>query len=188
MTAARSEREKMAAGEWYTCLDDELERLRVRAREAVHQHNTLPPGERGPVAPLLAELFAGVGAHAVIEAPFHCAYGMNITLGPGAFLNAGCAVLDTAPVHIGSGTMLGPAVQIYCAEHHTDSNKRRAGLEIARPVSLGDNVWIGGAAVILPGVTIGDDAIVGAGSVVTRDVAAGTTVAGNPARPIGRGA
>ena len=180
---AKTEREKMAAGEWYTCIDPELERLRIRAREAVHQHNTLAPAERGRVAPALAGLFAAVAPDVVIEAPFHCAYGIHIALAAGVYINAGCAILDTARVRIGAASMLGPYVQIYCAEHHTDAAKKRARLEIARPVDIGDNVWIGGGAIILPGVTIGDDAIVGAGSVVTRDVAPGTTVMGNPAQP-----
>ena len=126
------------------------------------------------------------GANARIEAPFHCAYGFNIGLGAGVFINAGCTILDTAPVHIGARTMFGPSVQIYCAEHHKDAVKRAAGLEIARPVHIGEDVWIGGGAIILAGVRIGAAAIVGAGAVVTRDVAEGVTVVGNPARPVAR--
>lgn len=181
---AASERDKMVAGGWYTCLDPELEAMRVRARAAVHRHNTMSPVERGAMAHELASLFGSVGEDTFLEAPFHCAYGINIHLGTGVYLNAGCVVLDTAPVRIGKRSMLGPAVQIYCAEHHKDPVLRGQGLEIARPVILGENVWIGGAAVILGGVTIGDGAIVGAGSVVTRAVAPGERVAGNPARPI----
>ncbi|WP_018235221.1 sugar O-acetyltransferase [Ensifer sp. BR816] len=178
----KSEREKMAAGEWYTCLDPELDALRARARNAVHQHNTMAPDERGRMAPALEAIFAAVAADAFIEAPFHCSYGINITLGAGVYLNAGCAILDSAPVAIGDRSMLGPGVHIYCAEHHKDVALRRAGLEIARPVTIGKDVWIGGGAIILAGVTIGDGAIVGAGAVVTRDVAAGARVVGNPAR------
>ncbi len=92
-------------------------------------------------------------------------------------------ILDTAPVRIGASSMLGPCVQIYCAEHHKDAAQRRAGLEIARPVEIGANVWIGGGAILLAGVRVGDRAIIGAGAVVTRDVAPATTVVGNPARP-----
>ena len=175
----------MAAGGWYTCVDPELAALRATAQAAVHQHNALPPDRRGNIGPDLARLLTAA-PDVVIEAPFYCPYAFNITLGAASFINAGCTILDTAPVTIGAATMLGPAVQIYCAEHHKDPEKRRAGLEIAKPVTLGDNVWIGGAAVILPGVTIGDGAIVGAGAVVTRDVAAGATVVGNPARPVSR--
>lgn len=182
-----SEREKMAAGEWYTCIDPELEALRVTARDAVFEHNSLPPRQRGDIGPDLRALLGGVGEGSRIEAPFHCAYGFNLFLGDGAFLNAFCTILDTAPVRIGKGTLLGPNVQIYCAEHHREAAGRRAGLEIAKPVTIADNAWIGGSAIILGGVSIGEGAIVGAGAVVTRDVAANATVVGNPARPVRRG-
>ncbi|MER8571224.1 sugar O-acetyltransferase [Mesorhizobium sp. M1338] len=183
---AGSERARMAAGEWYTCLDDELEALRAIARDAVFEHNRLPPRQRGNLGPGLKVLLGKAGEGARIEAPFHCAYGFNIFLGDGVFLNAGCTILDTASVRIGKGTLLGPNVQIYCAEHHKEASGRQAGLEIARPVEIGANAWIGGSAVILGGVGIGDGAIVGAGAVVTRDVAADTTVVGNPARAVKR--
>ncbi len=181
----KSERQKMAAGAWYTCLDPELEALRDTARAAVHEHNTLPPDIRGPIGPKLATLINTKTA--MIEAPFHCAYGFNITLGDQVYLNAGCTILDTAPVSIGDHCAFGPNVQIYCAEHHHDPIKRTIdGLEIAHPVTIGKHVWIGGGAIILAGVTIGDGAVIGAGSVVTRNVAAGQVVVGNPARPIER--
>jgi maltose O-acetyltransferase len=177
-----SERKKMAAGEWYCCLDAELDALRQQAREAVHQHNSLPPRQRGNIAPDLAALFAEAAPDAFIEAPFHCSYGMNIYLGRRVYLNAGCTILDSASVRIGDGAMLGPGVQIYCSEHHQEVALRRSGMEIARPVEIGSDVWIGGGAIILGGVTIGSGAIIGAGAVVTRNVAAGTTAIGNPAR------
>jgi maltose O-acetyltransferase len=182
----KSERQKMAAGEWYTCLDDELESLRVTARSAIHQHNTLHPTDRGAIGPELSQLIKA--ENAIIEAPFHCAYGINIRLGDQVFLNAGCTILDCATVTIGDQCQLGPNVQIYCAEHHQDPVKRSVeGLEVALPVSIGKRVWIGGGAIILAGVTIGDGAVVGAGSVVTKDVAAGAVVVGNPARPVRKG-
>ncbi|TGQ51074.1 sugar O-acetyltransferase [Mesorhizobium sp. M1C.F.Ca.ET.193.01.1.1] len=181
-----SERMKMVTGEWYTCIDPELEELRVAARDAAFEHNSLPPRQRGDIGPALRALLGGAGEGARIEAPFHCAYGFNLFLGEGAFLNAGCTILDTAPVHIGKGTQLGPNVQIYCAEHHWEAAGRQAGLEIAKPVTIGDNAWIGGSAVILAGVSIGEGAIVGAGAVVTRDVAANATAVGNPARALTR--
>ncbi|RAX42611.1 sugar O-acetyltransferase [Rhizobium tropici] len=180
-----SERQKMAAGEWYCCFDPELDRLRWQAREAVHQHNTMPPVERGNIGPALAALFADAGENVFIEAPFHCSYGINISLGRRVYMNAGCTILDSGSVRIGDGSMLGPGVHIYCAEHHKDRELRGAGIEIARPVTVGSSVWIGGGAILVGGVTIGDGAIIGAGAVVTRDVAAGATVVGNPARAIG---
>lgn len=177
----RSEREKMQAGEWYSCVDPELDALRAAAAEAVFEHNTLAPARRGNIGPSLRALIhAGEGSR--IEAPFHCPYGFNIWMEGRVFLNAGCVILDTAPVRIGNGTLVGPAVQIYCAEHHNDPALRAQGLEIARPVTIGRDAWIGGGAIILGGVTIGDRAVVGAGSVVTKDVPAGAMVVGNPAR------
>lgn len=176
----------MAAGEWYTCLDGELEVLRGTARSAVHEHNTMPPADRGGIGPQLKHLIGSETA--MIEAPFHCAYGFNITLGEHVYLNAGCTILDCASVTISDQSQLGPNVQIYCAEHHQDPVKRSVhGLEIAHPVYLGKRVWIGGGAIILAGVTIGDGAVVGAGSVVTKDVAPGDIVVGNPARRFVRG-
>ena len=179
-----SEREKMEKGEWYSCLDTELDSLRVKARFAVHEHNTLSPHERGSMAPKLRALFKQVDDGAFVEAPFHCSYGFNISLGENVYLNAGCTILDSAPVEIGRGSMLGPSVHIYCADHHRDIALRASGIERARPVIIGEDVWVGGGAIILPGLRIGNGAIVGAGSVVTKDVAAGDTVVGNPAHTV----
>lgn len=179
-----SEYNKMAAGDWYCCLDDQLEVLRMTARRAVHAHNTLPPENRAGLSAPLSRLFAELGRACMIEAPFHCSYGFNIHLGDTVYLNAGCIILDSAPVFIGHGTMIGPGVQILCAQHHKDPGKRKAGLEIAKPVTLGADVWVGAGAIVMPGVTIGDAAIVGAGAVVTRDVDAGAEVVGIPARPL----
>ncbi|UTS80125.1 sugar O-acetyltransferase [Phaeobacter piscinae] len=181
---SRSERQKMQAGDWYCCIDSELSVLRHQARLAVHQHNHRAPDPGEPLSPSLAALFAEHGQNCLIEAPFHCAYGINITLGDQVYMNAGCTILDSAPVRIGDRSMLGPNVQIYCADHHRDPALRAKGLEVARPVTLGSDVWIGGGAIILPGVTIDDGAIVGAGAVVTRDVEAGVRVVGNPARAL----
>ena len=154
------------------------------ARRAVHEHRVLDPDVRGPIAPRLAALFGSVGKDVYIEAPFHCAYGFNIEIGDGVYFNAGCTILDSGSVKIGARTLFGPNVQIYCAEHHREADLRAAGHEIARPVDIGADVWIGGGAVILPGVSIDDGAVIGAGSVVTRDVASNAIIVGNPARPI----
>jgi maltose O-acetyltransferase len=175
---------EVADGRWYNCLAPEFEALRAVARQACWRHNTMDPALRGPCAPELAGLFAAMGEGVFIEAPFHVAYGRNLLLGEGVFMNAGCVVLDTAPVRIGRRTMLGPGVHIYCADHAHGIEERRLGLERALPVSIGEEVWIGGGAIILPGVTVGDGAIVGAGAVVTRDVTPGARVVGSPARQL----
>ena len=114
--------------------------------------------------------------------PFHCDYGFNISLGAGVFLNFNCVILDVVEVTIGDKTQIGPGVQILTADHPRDAAGRASGLEFGRPIHIGRNVWIGGGAIILPGATIGDDALIGAGSVVTRNVPAGATAFGNPAR------
>ena len=121
----------------------------------------------------------------MIRPPFFCDYGYNIRLGDEVFLNFNCVILDVVEIIIGDRTQIGPATQIYAADHPRDAETRKTGLEFGRPVRIGSDVWIGGGAIILPGVTIGDGAVIGAGSVVTRDVAPGVTVAGNPARPRG---
>ena len=132
---------------------------------------------------LLSERFGRVGKDAVIRPPFFCDFGYNIHLGEEVFLNFNCVILDVVEVVIGDRTQIGPATQIYAADHPRDAETRRSGVEFGRPVQIGKDVWIGGGAIILPGVTIGDGAVIGAGSVVTRDVGAGVTVTGNPARP-----
>jgi maltose O-acetyltransferase len=178
----RSEKQKMLAGELYRAGGPELEADARRAQAWLVRYNAslgLPASERHA---LLRELLAAAGAGAVIRPPFHCDYGYNIHLGDDVFLNFNCVILDIVKVEIGAGTQIGPAVQIYAADHPRDPASRRLGLEFGRPVTIGRNVWIGGAAIILPGVTIGDDAVIGAGSVVTRNVPAGATAFGNPAR------
>lgn len=172
----------IAPGIWYNCLTEELNVLRDAARVACHEHRTLAPGDRGAAAPSLRALFARFGERCLIEAPFHCSYGANIHLEDEVYFNADCVVLDSAPVRIGSGTMIGPGVHIYCADHHRDAAKRRAGIEMSLPVTIGRDVWICGGARVLPGVTIGDGAVIAAGAVVTKDVPAGAKVGGVPAR------
>jgi len=179
----RSEKQKMLAGELYDASDLELQADLTAAMDWLAHYNvaafTQTPQARRA---LLLEHFAAVGEHTVVRPPFYCDYGFNICLGAGVFLNFNCTILDVAPVTIGDLTQVGPGVQILTADHPRDPAMRRRGLEYGRPISIGQNVWIGGGVIILPGVTIGDDAIIGAGSVVTRDVPGGATVAGNPAR------
>ena len=175
---------RIAGGDWYNCMAPDLDALRAEARRAVHQHNTMDPDARGACGPRLAALLGAVGQGVFIEAPFHVAYGPNLRLADSVYLNAGCVVLDTAPVRIGARTMLGPGVHIYCADHHRGRDERLQGLERALPVTIGAEVWIGGGAIVLPGVKIGEGAIVGAGAVVSRDVPEGARVAGIPARAL----
>jgi len=184
MTAAdpRSEKEKMLAGALYRADDAMLAAERAVARAWMARYNAAAGDDDAVRLALLRDGLGAVGERVVVRPPFHCDYGCNIRLGADVFLNFGCVILDVAPVAIGDGTQVGPGVQIYAADHPRDPAPRRAGLECGRPVTIGRNVWIGGGAILLPGVRIGDDAVVGAGSVVTRDVAAGTIVAGNPAR------
>jgi maltose O-acetyltransferase len=170
--------EKMVTGELYDALDPELVSARARARELLGRFNTAPHRS------LLEDLLSTVGTDAVTEPPFHCDYGFNISLGERFYANVGCVFLDCAPISIGDRTLLGPAVQLYAATHPLDAETRRLGLEYALPISIGDDVWLGGGAIVLPGVAIGDRAVVGAGSVVTSDVPADTVVAGNPARAV----
>jgi maltose O-acetyltransferase len=177
-----SEKEKMLAGELYLATGEELAADARRAAQWMDRYNTSIERTQRDHALLLRELLAEVGEGAYIRPPFHCDYGYNISLGRGVFLNFDCVILDVVRVAIGDGTQVGPGVQILTADHPRDPAQRRAGLEFGRPVTIGANVWIGAAAIILPGVTVGDDAIVGAGAVVTRNVPKGATVVGNPAR------
>ena len=174
----------MLAGALYDPLDPQLAAERRRARllwKALNDTRDDQPEER---ARLLAELIPSAGEGLWIEPPFYCDYGTNITLGEKVFFNFNCVVLDVAPVTIGSRTLIGPAVQIYAAMHPLLAVDRRTGLESGKPVAIGEEVWIGGGAVICPGVSIGARAVIGAGSVVTRDVPEDVFAAGNPCRVI----
>ncbi|KQN31401.1 maltose acetyltransferase [Sphingomonas sp. Leaf34] len=177
-----TQKERMLAGELYIADDPELVEDAARAAAWCDRYNRASTATAADRHALLLEGLGHAGRGATIRPPFHCDYGYNIHLGEGVFLNFGCTVLDVVPVRIGAGTQIGPGVQILTADHPRDPAERARMLEFGRPVSIGRNVWIGGAALILPGITIGDNAIVGAGSVVTRDVPNGATVAGNPAR------
>ena len=180
-----SEREKMLAGELYRPGDAELAALRYRAQELMRAYNDTTVGQLER-APLLDRLLGSRGERVAIRAPFYVDYGVHIHLGDDVFFNYGVTVLDVCEVRIGDMTQIGPMSQILAADHPRDPKIRDEGLENGKPVTIGRNVWVGGGVLILPGVTIGDDAIVGAGAVVTRDVAPGATVAGNPARELVR--
>jgi maltose O-acetyltransferase len=179
---SRSEKEKMLAGELYRPGAPEIQADQAATKQWLVRYNSALGLSAAERRVLLAERFGEVGEGAVVRPPFHCDYGYNIRLGANAFLNYNCVILDVVEVSIGEGAQIGPAVQIYTADHPRDPAQRRAGWEFGRPVRIGRFAWIGGGAIILPGISIGEDAVVGAGSVVTRDVPAGATAVGNPAR------
>jgi len=177
-----SERQKMISGLPYDPGDPELQADQTAARQWMARYNAAMGASPAERRDLLRQKMGEVGEGAIIRPPFHCDYGYNIRLGRGAFLNFNCIILDVCEVEIGDQTQIGPAVQILTADHPRDPAQRAEGVEFGKPVTIGRNVWIGGGAIILPGVTIGDDAVIGAGSVVTRDVPEGATAVGNPAR------
>jgi maltose O-acetyltransferase len=173
----------MMAGELYRPDDAEIAAEQAATASWLARYNAAIGSPPDILRAILAERVT-IGAGVMVRPPFFCDYGSNIRLGDGVFLNFNCVILDVVAVSIGDRTQIGPAVQIYAADHPRDAKRRRAGLEFGRPVRIGQDVWIGGGAIILPGVTIGDGAVIGAGSVVTRPVSAGATVVGNPARSV----
>lgn len=177
------EREKMLAGGMYDPLDPELAAARTRARDLCAALNATPEGEPAERRRILVELFGAGGETVWMQPPFHCDYGTHIELGERVFFNFNCVVLDVCRVRIGSFSLFGPAVQIYTAMHPFNAEQRRRE-EFGRPVEIGSDVWVGGGAIILPGVRIGSRAVIGAGSVVTRDIPDQTFAAGNPCRVI----
>jgi maltose O-acetyltransferase len=180
----KSEKEKMISGELYRPNDPEIAADIAANQRWLARYNATLDKPLAVRLAILRERLAAAGDNCDIRPPFHCDYGFNIRLGTGVFMNFNCVILDVTHVTIGDRTQIGPHVQVYTADHPREAAQRRDGLEFARPITIGSDVWIGGGAIILPGVSIGDDAIIGAGSVVTRDVGSGETVIGNPARPI----
>lgn len=178
----RTEKEKMLAGETYNCLDPDLdaERQKVKGLLRLYNSSEVVP-ERQTI---LQQLLGQIGQNSIIEPPFYCSYGQNIYIGDHVYLNVMCTILDCNEVHIGQHVMIGPAVQIYTAAHHLQAETRIQGWEVAKQIVIEDNVWIGGGAILLPGVSIGRNAVVGAGAVVSRSVPANMVVVGNPARVI----
>lgn len=182
-----SEKQKMIAGEFYLPGDAELGADRARSQALQRRYNATIVSDDAARGPILSEWLGSLGEDCALRAPFYVDYGYNIHLGCRVFFNYGCVLLDVCGIHIGDDTQVGPMVQILTADHPRDATTRAKGLEFGRPIRIGRNVWIGGGALILPGVRVGDDAVIGAGAVVTRDVAPGVTVAGNPARPLAPG-
>ena len=178
-----TERQKMLAGELYDALDPELTAARERARDLCQSLNATREGEQEERRLIVTELFAKGGESVWMQPPFYCDYGSNIELGERVFFNFNCIVLDVCRVVVGDFTLFGPAVQIYTPMHPWNAELRRRQ-EYGKPVEIGSDVWVGGGAVILPGVRIGSRAVIGAGSIVTRDVPDGVFAAGNPCRVI----
>jgi maltose O-acetyltransferase len=178
----RTMRELMLAGELYIADDPELEQDLMRAQALSHRINTADPTDRGLRRELLTELLGAFGADSVIRPPFRCDYGYQTFVGARTFANFGLISLDVATVTIGDDVQIGPNVQLLTALHPVAAGPRRDKWEAARPIVIGDNVWLGGGVIVLPGVTIGANTVVGAGAVVTKDLPPDVVAVGNPAR------
>jgi maltose O-acetyltransferase len=179
----KSELEKMLDGELYQASDSGLMAMRDKARQLLAQYNTMISAPLTERTSVLKNLFGGCST-LDIQPPFFCDYGSNVILGENLFMNFNCVILDCAKVTIGNNVMCGPNVQIYTAYHPIQASERIKGPELASPINIGNNVWIGGGAIICPGVTIGDNTTIGAGSVVTKDIPADVFAAGNPCKVI----
>lgn len=175
------EKEEMLNGELYDPTDPELVADRNRVRDLTSRYNNTAPDDQTERRDLIEDLFGSVGEECQIEPPFRCDYGYNIHVGENFYANFDCVILDAGRVEIGRNCMIAPGVHIYTATHPLDASERIKGPEYAKPVTIGDNVWIGGQAVINPGVTIGDDSVIASGAVVTEDVPDEVVVQGNPA-------
>jgi maltose O-acetyltransferase len=173
---------RMLAGELYHADDPTIQADLARCAGLVERYNGLAHDDQPGRDALLRELLGSVGENAVVRPPFRCDYGWNIHIGAGTFVNYDAVLLDVAPIEIGAACQLATRVQLLTATHPLDPGPRRAGWEAGAPITIGDNVWLGGGVIVCPGVTIGDDTVVGAGAVVTRDLPAGVLVAGVPAR------
>lgn len=177
-----TEKQKMLSGDWYNPLDKALSAERLAARKLQHLFNHSAPDDEALRRQLLKQWLPNSGKHFYVEPPFYCDYGYNIKTGAKVFFNYNCVVLDVAPVTIGSNVFFGPAVQIYTVNHPLDATERRSLQEQALPVTIADDVWIGGGAIILPGVSIGAGTVIAAGSVVTKNMPAGVVAGGKPCR------
>ena len=180
----KTEKEKMLAGELYFAYDEQLVAERHATRMLMKKFNDTNNGQQALRNEILEELIGGYTKGLIIEPPFFCDYGSNITVGKDVFFNFNCVVLDVNTVTIGDRSLFGPAVQIYTATHPMDAKTRSSGLEAGLAITIGSDVWVGGGAMICPGVTIGDRCVIGAGAVVTKDVPPDSFAAGNPCRVI----
>lgn len=178
----KTEKEKMLAGEGYYAWDEVLMKERENARRLTRYFNETTEMELDKRTALLKELFGSTGESIYIEPTFRCDYGANIHVGENFYANFNCIFLDVAEIRIGKNCFMAPNVQLYTAYHPLDAATRISGLEYGAPITIGDNVWIGGGVIINPGVTIGDNVVIGSGSVVTKDIPANTVAVGNPCR------
>lgn len=179
-----TEKDKMLSGVSYDPRDADLMAMRIRARDFCRKYNASGANEKKLRRGLSQELLGAVGQGAWIEPPFQCDYGSNIYFGDSVYLNYNCVILDVATVRLGNHVMLAPGVQLLTAQHPVEAGPRRNGVEFASPITLEDDVWIGGGVIVCPGVTIGARSVIGAGSVVTKDIPADVVAAGNPCRVI----
>lgn len=180
----KTEKEKMLAGENYNPADPELVAGRTHAREQIHDFNHSPVADLDKRTSIIRELFGETGDQFFIEPSFRCDYGSNIYVGENFYANFDCVLLDVCDIRIGDNCFIAPGVHIYTATHPIDPHERNSGIESGKPVTIGDNVWIGGRAIINPGVTIGDNVVIGSGTVVTKDIPDNVVVGGNPAKVI----
>jgi maltose O-acetyltransferase len=178
-----SEHDRMMAGEWYRT-DESILALQRERQSLMERFNRTPAADTTSRRELLIELFGQVGADVEVRSPVYVDYGSNVWLGTGVFVNYGCHFADVARITVGDAVQIGPNVQLLTPTHPIEPQRRRDRWETAAPIAIGDNVWIGGGAVVLPGVTIGTDTVVGAGAVVTKDLPARVLAVGNPARAI----
>ena len=180
-----TEKEKMMAGELYSAVDEELLRELNAVKDIIHDYNLLRPTDNEAKLRMLKQLLGHVADdQIIINQPFYCDYGKQISVGRRFFANFNFTVLDEAPVTIGDDCFIGPNVSIYTACHSTDPVERNSRREWALPVTIGNNVWIGGSVTILPGIKIGDNVTIGAGSVVVNDIPDGCIAVGNPCRVV----
>ncbi|MFD3658206.1 sugar O-acetyltransferase [Streptomyces sp. 24-1644] len=180
----RTNLERMLAGDLYIADDPEIARLQQRAMSLAARYQAVYVEDTVAARPLLAELLASVGESVEVRPPLHVDYGSNITIGARTFVNYNLTALDVAQITIGEDCQIGPNVQLLTPTHPVEPEPRRDKLEAALPITIGDNVWLGGGAIVCPGVTIGDNSVIGAGAVVTKDVPANVVAVGNPARPV----
>ncbi|MBY8869322.1 MULTISPECIES: sugar O-acetyltransferase [Streptomyces] len=180
----RTNLERMLAGDLYIADDPEIARRQQRAVRLAARYQAAYAEDADGARPVLVELLGALGEEAHVRPPLYVDYGSNITIGARTFVNYNLTALDVAAIVIGEDCQIGPNVQLLTPTHPLDPEPRRDKLEAARPITLGNNVWLGGGVIVLPGVTIGDNAVIGAGAVVTKDVPADVVAVGNPARPV----